>query len=418
MDRHTRHLGWGCPFQQCRLSTSIPRDNWQSDQHIDKAHDEMYEPLRPLALPRPAGLPTPTYSANFRTLQPAWTLLLACPKASTRQHSKPLPSQIHQPPAAAAGMIGAVPPVFEPGCHPWNVMHPILDDLEPHAVPLFGVEPLGQETWIDLEELSLEERGAPEVSDPSEPTANADGPTDIPINTLDDPIDVDEDSSSGFVTPPLPPERTDTIDVAVISSALSKVTSERKEVLVQTESLVGDMRSAAPPSASSDGESHLAGTSINSSRRSPSIGYSRALPTSTSSLFPSGLQTLQREGEPSESREAGVQAGQSMTEMSNPIAVEPRMAESDAPSKEVNTSDVKPMALPTSPTSAAAAAAAGPAPKSLDSTELEMQADSDPSELRDPLDTGDPGDPGDPALGLAPAAKEVRSSTPPPPYTY
>jgi hypothetical protein len=310
-------------------------------------------------------------------------------------------------------MIGTVPPVFEPGCHPWNVMHPILDDLEPHAVPLFGVEPLGQELWIDLEELSSEERGAPEIPDPSEATANANEPTDISINTLDDPIDIDEDSSSGFVTPPLPPERTDSLDAAVISSALSKVTSERKEVLVQTESLVDDMRSAAGAgsSARADGESHLAGPSSNSSGRGPRIGYSGTVATSTSSLFPSGLQTLQREGESSESREAGVQAGQSMTVISSPSAVEPRLAESDALSTEAKTLALETTTLLTSPTAPATGADAA-ASKSLNSTELGMQADADSGDLRVS------GDPGDPALGLAPAAKEVRPSTPPPPYTY
>lgn len=399
MDRHTRHLGWGCPFQQCRLSTSIPRDNWQSDQHIDKAHDEMYEPLRPLALPRPAGLPTPPYSSDFRTLQPAWTLLLACPKASTRQHSKPLPSQIHQPPAAAAGMIGTVPPVFEPGCHPWNVMHPILDDLEPHAVPLFDVEPLGQEAWVELEELTSEERSAPEVSDPSKSSVVADGVADNLFNTLDDPIDVDEELSSGFITPPLPPERMEEIDTAMIQAALSKVVVDRKEALVQTDDLIEDMRFAAA-SANAEGENHLAGPS--SSARSPSFGYSGTV--ATSSLVPSELPEPHSDGEPSESREAGVQAGQCMIVMSKATAVEYPTAESGVVPTDIKSLATDSAQLPTFPTSPSASApvdSSVPPPKGLSSTEMEVQTSSEPS-----------------LLGLTSAATEVRSATPPPPYTY
>ncbi|PWN23270.1 hypothetical protein BCV69DRAFT_292530 [Microstroma glucosiphilum] len=400
MDRHTRHLGWGCPFQQCRLSTSIPRDNWQSDQHIDKAHDEMYEPLRPLALPRPAGLPTPTYSADFRTLQPAWTLLLACPKASSRQHSKPLPSQIHQPPAAAAGMIGTVPPVFEPGCHPWNVMHPILDDLEPHAVPLFGLEPLGQESWIDVEELTSEERAAPEIADPVKSPDIAEEPVDVLLDPWDDPndVDYDEDLSSGFVTPPLPPDHFDAPEAAVISSALSRVTGDRKEVLVQTDQIgIEDTSVDAAASARADSENHLADPS---SARSPSIGYSgtAAIP----SIVPSGLQPSQREGEPSESREAGVQAGQSMTVMSKTSKEASQVTGSDIVSVDPKIMAMEPVEVPTSsdlPSAAAADDGEGLS-KPLESSEAQVQAD------------------GDPTFTLAAAPKEVRSSTPPPPYTY
>lgn len=139
--KHLASQGWSCPFQLCRLSSSKPINQATHDQHVDKAHDQLFEKLRPLALPRrvkdtleAAGPPPPLPTQCLLS----WQLSIPVPRASKTKNIRLAPWQIQPPSLAAGGLVGVASrnDVHANGAAPWSSILPILDHLEPCSEPL------------------------------------------------------------------------------------------------------------------------------------------------------------------------------------------------------------------------------------------------------------------------------------------
>ncbi|CAO1622520.1 unnamed protein product [Sympodiomycopsis kandeliae] len=198
LKQHLETLAWSCPYHECRLSSSKPANEQQSKVHEEKAHDSLYERLRPLALPRklssafnaPDFKPPPALSSDSLQM---WQVTMTIPKVS-KFKARLTPKQLQEPSAQESG--GLVGPQQKPdrgGAAPWSMIMPILDHLEPFAEPYQLTFPRQEQEWhidmppnlsgeLDTSALQVETPESPQVETTEEESSSVES-TDVEMAT-------------------------------------------------------------------------------------------------------------------------------------------------------------------------------------------------------------------------------------------